>query len=362
MDFLMLAFVIFFYKGECLKMSCSGRAGGNHAKAAEIMDCRTEFVNKNRPCVSKGCKRIMEQTSPKWSVYFQNPEFLERTRMFLIPKEMAPVVRQWCGVREGIRLLDVGCGTGYFTRLLTQGSTAVTAVGLDLEEPFIEYAKAEAAEQKLPIKFVVGDALNLPFEDASFDLVASHTFLTSVPDPERAFAEMKRVLKPGGTIASVTPMGFLPSAMSQGSWPEDFAWYKEFEASYLKFYRIYNKLDPARSHQSGLAPASVPRFFVKQGMKQICVYPLGKVFSLSNAAISNEEKLRYLALYQSSEEKKLDAFMGLPEMRELVSEEEAEHFRGLIREKCAWHRAHLNENEIWEWQGDSNLLVTGSLD
>ena len=77
----------------------------------------------------------------KWSVYFQNPEYLERTRMFLISDEMKPLVRRWCGVRDGMKLLDVGCGTGYFTRLLCEGGEKVTACGLDLEEPFVEYAK-----------------------------------------------------------------------------------------------------------------------------------------------------------------------------------------------------------------------------
>ena len=77
----------------------------------------------------------------QWSVYFQNPEFLEYTRLFLIQPELKPLVRAWCGIRDGMKILDVGCGTGYFTRLLAEGGENVAITGLDLEEPFIAYAK-----------------------------------------------------------------------------------------------------------------------------------------------------------------------------------------------------------------------------
>ena len=45
----------------------------------------------------------------KWSVYFQNPEYLEQTRMFLIQPELKPLIRRWCHVGNGTRILDVGC-------------------------------------------------------------------------------------------------------------------------------------------------------------------------------------------------------------------------------------------------------------
>ena len=303
----------------------------------------------------------MESNAAGWSTYFQNPEMMERSRMFLIAPEMQPLVRQWCGVRDGMRILDVGCGTGYFTRILSRGGN-VTAAGIDTDEAFISYAQKTAAEQGLDIDFETADAAELPFPDDSFDLVASHTFLTVVSDPERSFSEMKRVLRPGGIIASVTPMGYIPSAMSLGNWPEDCTWHKEFETAFNRFYRIYSRLDPVSRYKAGLTPGDVPRFFAEQGLEQISAYPLGKLFSLSNAAISDEEKLRYLELYESSETKKLDAFMQLEEMRSLVTDEEAEHYRDLIRQKCGWHRSHLSENEIWEWQGGCNLLVTGRLE
>ena len=80
-------------------------------------------------------------------MYFQNPEFLEQSRMFLFMREYEPLIRTWYRLRDSMRILDVGCGTGYFTRLLAQGEYQVRATGLDIDEVFIDYAKKTADEK-----------------------------------------------------------------------------------------------------------------------------------------------------------------------------------------------------------------------
>lgn len=295
----------------------------------------------------------------QWSVYFQNPEFLEQTRMFLIQPELKPLIRAWCHVGKGTRILDVGCGTGYFTRLLVEDGHSVTAVGLDIEEPFIDYARRAAAERSLPIEFLTGDALALPFEDESFDLVASHTFFTSISDPVKAMSEMKRVLRPGGTVASVTAMSFMPSVLDPGEYPPDCIWAEELRKRENQILQAYYRLDPLFQRTEGLKPAAVPRFFSRQGLEDVSAYPIGKMFCLSNAAVPTEEKLEWIRLYRLSEEKRMEAFLKLPEMRALLSEEDAGRYLELVREKCGWLSAHTNENTVWEWNGNANLLITG---
>ena len=295
----------------------------------------------------------------EWSVYFQNPEFMEKTRFHLILPEMEPLVRKWCGIQAGSRVLDVGCGTGYFTRLLARGEPETHVTGVDLEQPFIDYARKRNEEERLSVDYTQADALALPFEAASFDIVASHTFLTVVDSPVKALREMLRVLRPGGMLASVTPMSFYPEATHPGVYPETCAWAKEFEALRERLILAYENIDPAMGRARGAVPAAMPHFLAAAGLERVSAYPLGKLFSLSNATLSDEEKLAWIGYYEASEEKKLDRFMALPEMTGYFSPEQAERYVALLREKCGWLREHRQENKVWEWSGGANLLVTG---
>ncbi len=134
----------------------------------------------------------------------------------------------------------------------------------------------------------MGNALALPFEDASFDLVTSRTFFTSISAPEKAMAEMKRVLKPGGTIASITAMAFMPSAADAGVYPETCTWYQPLQSMTEKLYRAYERLAPIQPYIPVVNPTLMPRFFAHQGLRRICAYPIGKISCWSNAAVPTE--------------------------------------------------------------------------
>jgi ubiquinone/menaquinone biosynthesis C-methylase UbiE len=100
----------------------------------------------------------------------------------------------------GARVLDAGCGTGPVARRIAARPGIGEVVGLDPSPTLIERAKELAAG--LPrIRFEVGDARQLGFGDAAFDVVVFHTVLCHIPEPEPALAEARRVLKPGGWLA-----------------------------------------------------------------------------------------------------------------------------------------------------------------
>ncbi|KSU85014.1 class I SAM-dependent methyltransferase [Fictibacillus sp. S7] len=114
-------------------------------------------------------------------------------------------LKEKTGSWESKNVLDVGCGTG---RLLLRGADeAAKLTGIDLSSEMVKasiqnfffHNRSEKSE------FVVGDACDLPFDDASFDLTLSTCVMFLLPEPELGIKEMIRVLKSGGTIGMLNP-------------------------------------------------------------------------------------------------------------------------------------------------------------
>ncbi|GAA2894952.1 class I SAM-dependent methyltransferase [Streptosporangium fragile] len=101
-------------------------------------------------------------------------------------------------VRPGERVLDVATGTGALAARLARSGAEVT--GVDLAPGLIETAKRLAADEGLDIRYEVGDAENLPYEDASFDVVASSIGSMFAPDHDAVARELARVCRPGGRL------------------------------------------------------------------------------------------------------------------------------------------------------------------
>ncbi len=99
------------------------------------------------------------------------------------------------------RGLEIGAGTGYFGLNLVRAGTVGRYVGTDVSPGMLARLAASADELGLDIETARCDAAALPFEEESFDIVFGHAVLHHVPDLERSFAELLRVLRPGGTIA-----------------------------------------------------------------------------------------------------------------------------------------------------------------
>jgi SAM-dependent methyltransferase len=113
------------------------------------------------------------------------------------------------GNLAGTSLLDVACGSGQLGIIAARRGAKVT--GVDIAANSIEAARRRASDERLDASFDVGDAEQLPYPDASFDIVASIYGAMFAPRPELAAAELTRVCRPGGTIAmgNWTPEGFV---------------------------------------------------------------------------------------------------------------------------------------------------------
>jgi ubiquinone/menaquinone biosynthesis C-methylase UbiE len=99
------------------------------------------------------------------------------------------------------RALEIGAGTGYFTLNLMRAGVVREAVATDISPRMLEALARSGEQLGLAVETAVCEASDLPFDAGSFDLVFGHAVLHHVPDLQGAFAEFRRVLRPGGMVA-----------------------------------------------------------------------------------------------------------------------------------------------------------------
>jgi ubiquinone/menaquinone biosynthesis C-methylase UbiE len=99
------------------------------------------------------------------------------------------------------RALEIGAGTGYFSLNLLEAGLIERATATDISPGMLRSLERNAKELGVKVSTAQAEAEELPFEDASFDLVFGHAVLHHIPDLERAFSEFHRVLRPGGLLA-----------------------------------------------------------------------------------------------------------------------------------------------------------------
>ncbi|HST63309.1 MAG TPA: class I SAM-dependent methyltransferase, partial [Longimicrobium sp.] len=105
---------------------------------------------------------------------------------------------RWLGVPHGGAWMDVGCGTGALSAAILDAAAPACVCGVDLSPEHVAAARARVADPRA--RFAVADATRLPDEENACDAAVSGLVLNFVPEPARALAEMRRVVRPGGTV------------------------------------------------------------------------------------------------------------------------------------------------------------------
>jgi ubiquinone/menaquinone biosynthesis C-methylase UbiE len=124
---------------------------------------------------------------------------------YLYNSSMRGEVAKLVDGKESLRVLDVGCGTGYTTAGILRLDNVCEAVGVDQNHKQLQRAARNLSREKTRVSLSRGDVENLPFRDETFDAVVSAGAVEYFPDPRKALREMNRVLKHQGRLVVAGP-------------------------------------------------------------------------------------------------------------------------------------------------------------
>lgn len=194
----------------------------------------------------------------------------------------------YLGTCKGINVLDVGTGPGFLALLFAEMGCDVTAV--DLSGEMLTKATENATKRGLAIKFYQGDAEKLPFPDECFDIVANKHLLWTLPEPEKAVQEWKRVLRKNGTVLAIdgewhrlSPIGRIRKRIYETI--------NERKNEYMRLYKT--QYDPIKDKLPlyNLTPMMVSQLFTRCGLANVSVKPLDPLYDLVNRKKSLLEKI-----------------------------------------------------------------------
>jgi ubiquinone/menaquinone biosynthesis C-methylase UbiE len=175
---------------------------------------------------------------------------------------------KWLGLKPAMLVVDVGCGSGYFTRILARGLQGKgRVIGIDSDETLIRDAEKIAYKERLSnVEFMVGSIYEIPLPADYADLVTCHIVLCNLPRQFDALLEMKRVVKTGGKVVVIEPAG------GGGVYYPD----ERLDKLHEKFRRAFGKaLDKEWRQKLNMTDyiekihLKLPELFLKAGLKNI---------------------------------------------------------------------------------------------
>nr|WP_177199510.1 class I SAM-dependent methyltransferase [Clostridium frigidicarnis] len=188
-------------------------------------------------------------------------------------------------------LLDVGSGLCHWSKLFSNYlKQPVEIVALDYDPKWAK-GNSELEEyfyrRNATIKFMQGDAENLPFEDNTFDIVTCQTVLIHLKNPLKALSEMKRVLKKGG-ILICAEMNNIAGALAKSTITDDEAIEETLDR--LKYYLMYEKGKRILGEGDNSIGDLLPGYFAETGLESIKVYLSDKASPIFPPYDTEEEK------------------------------------------------------------------------
>jgi len=199
--------------------------------------------------------------------------YLEESRHAgLFDQDFIPNLMQFLGLKDGIKILDVGTGLGYLMTLMDKSVQNCQIHGVDIQRHLLNEVRRSRNGGQNEFFFEAGDGRQLPFKDRTFDIVTCLTVLMHVPHAENVITEMKRVCKVGGCIIAIEGIPrYAPMAHYCVDAPP------EVLSTVTDLVKM--EIDEFRAEDSDYEIAlKLPRHFMDAGLENICAKGFSSVW------------------------------------------------------------------------------------
>jgi len=170
---------------------------------------------------------------------------------FILDSEVDPAFARRAGIifenldlSGGEKILEIGCGRGFYLNVLSKVFPKLDITGIDLNEKYLSVAKRFINNNK--VKLIKADATKLPFANKTFDRIIATEILEHIPNDQKAISEIYRVLKPGGMVMVTVPNTNYPFLWDPTNWilerifkwhlPSNIWWLSGIWADHVRLY------------------------------------------------------------------------------------------------------------------------------
>ncbi len=289
-----------------------------------------------------------------WSTYVQYTEELYRSRALKFHDGNKDLWLTALRVEDGMNILEVGCGGGIFCHRIKTYLPNTQVTGLDYDTGHIAYAKEKTAQLGLDCRFIGGDAVNLPFDDGTFDLCFSHTVMNFC-EPEAFVREQYRVLKPGGIMVILNVVG---GGVNSEMWKPD-----ENSAEKELFDRLWaeaEKNELSQIKKFDLSLRDYPIYLEKAGFVGVRLEVVATAaYNPDSSHIGREESLQQINENRLSELCSVQKAKAIAPSA-LSDNEFGELLRLINRRYDERIEKYMVGEKVWDFSAGMTLAVSGS--
>lgn len=295
-----------------------------------------------------------------WSTKIQGILNLDLSREMRFRDDRKDLFLNLLGLKEGMIILDIGCGPGAITRKLSKWlGEESRIIGIDRDIEFVKYAAKKAIKMNLHnITYYEGDALELPLEDNSVDACISHTVIEHVPNKE-FLLEQKRVCRPKGRVSVMyaRPDKYIrtePDLLPKQS--------KREQELLDKLFKENDEIDGEYNiGKYWPDPVGLPRLFEELGFKNIQIDAIAIPMVIDDSRNSNDEKM---TIVESEKEQLFESInMAAYLNKNRLPDYEVIELKELITERTNQRLKFIKEGKnIWDYSILLLQVVSGMVD